>query len=255
MKVIHCELSSEFKTIEVYPLSDLHVGAKTTDYTLFKKFIKHILQQPNRFIVYNGDNMNNATKNSVSNVYGEIMRPREQKKWLIENLEPVKDRILVFVEGNHEARNTKETDQSVVEDIAYALGKSELYREDEAYLKLSFGRNIRGKRQTYGVYLTHGSGGGGTPGAALNKIVKLPLSVTADIYIIGHVHKMIGHRDTYRDIDMRNCKVVNKDRLYVISSHWQDFGGYAAKKMLTPGAKGSVPITISGTEKDFWAKI
>jgi len=122
MDIIHAELSREFETVEIFPLSDLHIGSSGVDYTLFDQYIKHILAAENRFIVYNGDNMNNATKLSKSNCYAETMRPREQKRWLIEHLEPVKDRILVFNEGNHEARSSKDTDQSIVEDIAVALG-------------------------------------------------------------------------------------------------------------------------------------
>lgn len=256
MDIIECNLSEQFETVEVFPLSDLHVGSSTTDYKLFDKFIKHILAAPNRFIIYNGDNINNATKNSKSNVYSESMRPREQKKWLINELKPVRDRILVFVEGNHEARSAKETDQSIVEDIAEALGKPSLYREDEAYIKLTFGKRTgNGKRQCYGIYVTHGSGGGGTPGAALNRLEKVALGTEADCYIVGHVHKKMAYKNGYRAVDMINNKVTERERLFVVSSHWADFGGYAAKLMLTPSAKGSVPITLYAKEKRMEAII
>jgi hypothetical protein len=36
---------------------------------------------------------------------------------------------------------------------------------------------------------------------------------------------------------------------------WQDFGGYAAQKMMRPSALGSVPIYLSGKEKYYEARI
>ena len=43
--------------------------------------------------------MNNATRSSVSNVFDETLRPREQKERLIGFLTPIKDKILCAVES------------------------------------------------------------------------------------------------------------------------------------------------------------
>lgn len=254
-KIIVHELSTDFTTLELYPLSDLHIGSPFTDTVMFQKFIRYILAEPNRFILFNGDNMNNALKSSVSNVYNETMNPREQKKWLIQELSCVKDRILCFVEGNHEYRTTKEVDLSPVEEIADRLGKYELYREDEAILKITFGKNIGktgsgyGCRIAYSIYVTHGNGGGKRPGSALNNIELLALTTDADIYICGHIHKKMAYKSVIRRIDMHNNTIRAFDRLFAYSAAWQDYGGYAVRKMLPAGSKGSTPIILSGTEK------
>jgi len=67
-------------------------------------FKKKLLNEPNSYITVAGDMMNNGLKNSVTNVYQETMRPRDQKKWLVEQLRDVKDKILCVVPGNHENR-------------------------------------------------------------------------------------------------------------------------------------------------------
>jgi predicted MPP superfamily phosphohydrolase len=240
----------KFKEVELYPLSDLHVGNRYSDIDHFRKFLEFILEKPNRFIIFNGDNANNAIKSGVSNVYHETMPPSKQKKFLIGELKCVKDRILCFVEGNHEARSTKDVDQSIVEDIATALGKEELYREDEAFLKLCFGTgNTSTNRQCYTAYVTHGAGGGKRAGSGLNNLELLALSADADMYIIGHGHKAIAHKNVIRKIDTRNNVINETLRMFVMSSSWQGFGGYASKKMLIPSAQGSVPIILSGKEK------
>jgi len=254
LDIIEFKLPESFEMVEIYPLSDLHIGDPKVDKRLFKEFINHILAEPYRFIIYNGDNMNNAIKSSVSNVYNEEMTPREQKKWLQRELEPVKDRILVFVEGNHEARTGKDTDQRIVEDIADHLGKSDLYREDEAYIKLIFGKRANsGSQMCYTIYIVHGNGGGKRPGSALNNIELLALGTDADVYIMGHVHKKMAYKNAVRRPDLRNNNILEQERLFVVSSHWSEFGGYAARKMLNPSAKGSVPIKLYGRVKKMEA--
>lgn len=256
MKIIHAELSRDFETVEVYSLSDLHIGSQFVDLKLFDRFIKNILDAPNRFIIYNGDNMNNAIKSSISNIYAETMRPRDQKRWLIENLEPVKDRILAFTEGNHEARSAKETDQSIVEDIAYALGRHDVYRGDEALIKITFGKNKKNrKRQCYSLWCTHGSGGGGTIGATMNKLQRVAMGTDADVYLTGHVHQKATSKNCKRSTDLKNNSISTRERLFVISSHFMNFGGYAAKGMMLPSAKGSVKITFHAKEKKIEATI
>jgi len=243
-------LSDKFKTIELYPLADLHIGDPKTDTVLFHKFVVHILDKPNRFIVVNGDISNNAIKSSISNVYNESMPPREQKKWLKYELECIKDRILAMTDGNHEYRTSKDSDQHIIEDIADHLGIGHVYRQDEAVIKITFGRQKENsKRAVYTIYMTHGTGGGKRPGSAINNLELLGLSIDTDIYIVGHTHKKFAYKNSFRKIDIRNNVIRTVERLFVSSSAWQDFGGYATRKMLIPSAKGALPIILHGTEK------
>ena len=248
--IIH-ELSGNIEQLEIYPLSDLHIGDPKTDIKAFRKFVKFIKAEPNRYLIFNGDNINNAIKSSVSNVYNESMNPKEQKKFLRLELQSVENRFLCFVEGNHEHRSTKETDSTIVEDIAEWLGHGDLYRDDEAFIKVSFGKKAKdGRRATYSLYVVHGTGGGKRPGSSVNNIEFSSMAIdNLDVMVMGHAHKRIAYKYQKRVIDMYNNKVRYNDVLCVVSSAWQDFSGYAARKMLTPGAKGAVPIVLSGREK------
>jgi predicted MPP superfamily phosphohydrolase len=249
-KILSYNLSEEFDRLEIYPLSDLHYGDPVCDVRAFERFAANILSEPNRYIVSIGDNVNNATRSSVSNVYNETVPPREQKKWLIERLEPLKSRILCFLDGNHEYRNTKDVDNSITYDIADKLNMASAYADNEAVIKVTFGsKSSNGKRNSYVLYCTHGAGGGKRPGSAVNNIELLGLSIDADCYIIGHVHKRMAYKSTFRRVDTQNNVIVPIERLFVVSGAWSDFAGYAARKMLTPGSKGSVPIILSGREK------
>ena len=256
-RIIDIPLKREFETVELYPISDTHIGDPRTDLLLLRRFIDHIKSQENRFVILNGDLVNNAIKSSVSNVYEEIIPPREQKKVIIKELEPIKDRILCVVSGNHEYRTKKESDQDVTEWIADKLGKGDVYKEDDALLKITFGKvgGRENKRQCYTIYVTHGNGGGKRPGSSLNNLELLGLSVDADIYIIGHTHKRIAYKSVYRRPDLYNNKIKETERLFISSAAYQEFGGYPIRKMLNPGGKGSVPVILYGREKRMEAII
>ena len=86
----------ENKDIVIYPISDLHIGSQETMMKEWKDFKKKLLSEPDSYITIGGDMMNNGTKNSVTNVYEETMRPREQKKWLVEQLSDIKDKIYAW---------------------------------------------------------------------------------------------------------------------------------------------------------------
>jgi UDP-2,3-diacylglucosamine pyrophosphatase LpxH len=245
------EKPADFEKVEIYPLSDLHIGDPSADIPAFQKFSRFILEQPNRFLILNGDLMNNAIKSSVSNVYAETMNPREQKKWLKKELKPLRDRILCIVPGNHEERTSREVDQNPTEDIADHLGLLDYYAPDEAFLKISFGkRSDNGKNVAYSLYVVHGAGGGKRPGAVVNNIELSSMAIdNLDVMVMGHAHKKIGYKYRKRIIDMYNNQVRFSEVLTVVSASWVDFSAYAARKMLIPGAKGSAPIILSGREK------
>lgn len=256
MDIIECNLSDEFDTVELFPLSDLHVGTKYTDYKLFEKFIAHILEAPNRYVICAGDNMDNATQFSAASTFDNDMTPSEQKKFLKEKLTLIKDRILCMIPGNHELKPTKYTNIEVVEALAESLGILDRYREDGAYLKVTFGKRNNHKRQVYTIYVIHGSGSAKGSGGAINRLESVSHGIEADIYLCGHYHKRVSSKDIYLKVDLQNNKIVERERLYIVSSHWASFfSGYAQKAMMRPSAKGSVPITLYAKEKRMEAMI
>lgn len=255
-KLIVHELSDTFDTLEILPLLDLHKGDDKTDEVLFHNFIRYVLEKPNRYVTLQGDLMNNAIKTSVSNVYNETMNPHEQKKWLINELKPIKDRILCIVPGNHEDRNTKDVDNRPMEDLAMVLGLERLYAQNGAFVKVSFGKGKDGNRRTYILACIHGYGGGAKPGAAANRIEDFLYTMEGvDIVIMGHVHKKLAGKPSKLVIDPRNNVISTKPVLWVVASAWQDYGGYGFRMMLRPGTKGKTPIVLYAKERYFEAVI
>ena len=231
------------KDIKIYPISDVHLGALEHNADEWNKFINKIKDEPNSYLILNGDLMNNATRSSVSNVFDDVLRPREQKTRLIEYLLPIKDKILCAVSGNHERRSGKDADNDPMYDIMCKLDLEDVYRQNTAFLKIQLGspREIA-KRQgtTYTIVVTHGTGGGIYTGASVNRNERFGYTIdNLDCLIVGHTHKGTVSKPLKIVIDARNNCVSFKEFTVISTQSWLSYGGYAMQKMLLPSSNAN----------------
>lgn len=92
----------------IYLLGDVHLGAKECLEAEFAKFLQTVKDDYAGYLILLGDLLNNGVKSSVTNVYDEVLMPGNAKRQMIEYLEPVSDKILCAVTGNHERRTLRE---------------------------------------------------------------------------------------------------------------------------------------------------
>ena len=85
------------KEIKIYPVADVHFGALEHDTHAWTKFCAKVVSEPNSYIILAGDLINNNTRSSVGSPWDDRVRPREQKRMMVEFLEPLKDKILCCV--------------------------------------------------------------------------------------------------------------------------------------------------------------
>ena len=244
----------EKRDILLFPISDVHLGASEHMAREWDDFCRKIEETPNAYIILGGDLINNATRNSVSNVFEETMRPREQKKLIAEMLMPIRDRILCSVSGNHERRSGKDADDDPTYDIMCKLDLEHLYRENMAFVKLQIGKKEGDgmKNPTYMLTVTHGAGGGMLTGGAVNRNERFGYVIDGmDCLIVGHTHKPFVTQPSKIKIDPYNNKVDIKPFKVVSSSSWLNYGGYAAQKMLLPSSHAPQTITLCGRKKDI----
>lgn len=133
--------------IHLYALGDIHVGSEQFDEASVRKKIKIIGEDPVGVVALCGDLGDYGLKNSKTNVYQATMQPKEQLDYICDLLQPIKDKIVSCVPGNHEERLTKETGIDPMLTIACRLGVEDTYRENVAILKLMFGSRA-GKKTT-----------------------------------------------------------------------------------------------------------
>ena len=232
------------REIKLYFVGDLHVGAIEANVRAWEDFCQLVLKEPFSYVCILGDMMNNATRSSVSNVFDDAMsqfpRPMEQKRYLVNQLKIISERILCIVPGNHEGRSTKDADDEPLYDVACKLDLENIYRPNIAFMKLSVGKRSDGKIskpiQVYTAAVTHGSGGGIYTGATVNRNERFAYVLNVDLLAVGHTHKGTISKPSRIDIDSYNNRVSQKSMTVISCCSWLNYGGYAARKMLLPSA-------------------
>lgn len=225
-----------FETVEIYPISDLHIGSPEFNEPAFQKISREIMEQPNRFCVILGDIVDNGIKSAVTNIYDATMQPREQRAYAAELLHPIKDRILCMTSGNHCYRSRKETDTDPAELVASKLNIEHLYQPDLVFLKITTGRRTDHCKRppNYCIGVTHGAGGGMLIGAGLNKSEPLAITMGVDLMITGHTHRPMTAPTMRFECDMAKGVMVAKEIRLLVSTGYLDYAGYASRKMLKP---------------------
>src|SRR5690606_42121984 len=108
---VEARLPAEARTwreLILVPLGDVHIGAAEFDERFFLRKLEWIAAEPNRFAIINGDLLNMAVRYSKSDIYSEVIRPQDAKRWALKALRPIADRILSATTGNHEERRSEE---------------------------------------------------------------------------------------------------------------------------------------------------
>lgn len=242
-----------YNEVIIVPVSDVHLGALEHCRPQWETFCKYVLDTPNCYILLGGDLINNSIRTSVANPFDEVIRPREQKERMVENLKPIRDRILCAVSGNHERRTTKDSDMDLTYDIMARLALEHLYRENIAFVKLGLGLRTTGDypETSFVLGVTHGAGGGIFTGAAVNRNERFGNIIEGlDALVVGHTHKGAITRPSKIVVDTVREKVSIKDYTVVSSVSWLNYGGYAAQKMLLPSQSATPQRLILGGTKD-----
>lgn len=225
----------EDNNIQIYVLSDMHIGDANADLPTLKKIVEHVRNTPNMYVILLGDILNTALKTSKSDIYSETLNVMEAQKLALELLLPIKDKILAMTPGNHENRVWKEVGVDLSLWLAEKLSVQDRYRNNNIALTIQFGSDVNGNPFRLNIFGQHGAYGGGRRlGAAMNALEDLDGIVgNADIYIRAHTHQPIqGSRNIFLFDDKGN--IHRRTKYYFNSPSVLNYGGYAAEKGYKP---------------------
>lgn len=257
MKAIRCDLPYA-DVIELHPMADLHIGDSLCDYKLILERIEYIRNTPNAYCILDGDLMDTAIASSIGDTYAANLQPMEQLKHCVKIFEPIKDKILAVLTGNHENRVYKSDGLDMTELMCSQLGIADRYSPTTALLFIRFGEGCRQSRyrpMLYTAYVTHGSGGGRKEGGKVNRLADLASIVDADIYIHGHTHLPLVFKESFFRVSGSNSSVALVDKLFVNTAAHLNYGGYGDKAGFKPASKSSPVIYLSGTKREINAKL
>ena len=227
------------KDITIYPVADVHLGAAEHAEPEWQEFVKRV-EDEDAYLILAGDLLNNGIRScKFVNPFDETIRPRDAKKRMVKYLEPLRDRILCVVTGNHERRTYKDDDQDLTYDICSKLDIEHLYRENIAYMRIRCGtRKVKDSSRincTYAFAVTHGTGGGIYTGAAVNRNERFGNVIDGlDCLVTGHTHKGFVTKPSKIVIDTREGIVRMQNYTVISCVSWLNYGGYAARGMLLP---------------------
>lgn len=257
MKAIRCDLPYAEK-IELHPMADLHLGDPGSDYKLIMQRIEHIKNTPNAYCILDGDLMDTAIASSIGDTYGASLQPMEQLKECVKIFEPIKDKILAVLPGNHEGRIYKSDGLDITSLMCSQLGIADKYSNTTALLFIRFGKvnhASHNRPQIYTVYVTHGSGGGRREGGKVNRLADLASIVDVDIYIHAHTHLPLVFRESFFRVHAPTSTVAQVDKLFVNCSAALSYGGYGDKQGYKPASTRSPVIYLDGLKHDMWATL
>lgn len=257
MKPIKCDLPYA-ELIEIDPMGDLHIGDSCCDYKSIMERIERIEKTPNLYCTLGGDLMDAAVASSIGDTYGANLQPMEQLRHCVKIFEPIKDKILAVLPGNHENRVYKTDGLDITEIMCSQLGIPERYSPTTAFLFIRFGKRTsghHGRRQLYTMYVTHGAGGGRKEGGKINRLADLASIVDADIYLHHHTHLPVVFKESFYRVSGSNSSVALAEKLFVNGAASLNHGGYGDKAGFKPASKASPVIYLNGLQHDMYAKL
>ena len=157
LDVIVKKYPQDWNVLRVYAIGDIHVGSAQFDEKATKKKLQIIQEDPQGVLVLCGDLGDYGLKNSKTNVYQATMQPADQQKYIYELFKPVADKIAAAVPGNHEERVTREAGLCPLYDLCVLWGIPDVYRENVAITKYTFGEKHNKKQNVFIGITTHGS--------------------------------------------------------------------------------------------------
>lgn len=263
MKAVKVTLPRNLKNIKIYTFADWHIGDKSCDVEAIKQAICEVERSNEAYVICNGDLMNNATRTSVSDCYAEALSPMEQLQTICELLEPIKDRILIVTQGNHESRTYRNDGVDLTSLWTQQLGIHDRYVREGGVLFLRLGEYLHGRKEhnnsglkrqvCYTVYCTHGNGGGRREGGKVNILADMASIVDCDIYVHSHTHLPMVMKQNFFRVDPNNSYVAEVEKLFVNTAAQLKYGGYGQAFEFKPSNTTTPIICLSGTRKQFTA--
>ena len=209
--------------LRVYAIGDVHVGSEQFDERAVKEKIKRIKEDPYGVVCLCGDLADYGLKNSKTNVYKAVMQPREQQRYVYELFKPITDKIVSAVPGNHEERVTREVGTCPLYDLCVLWGVQDVYRENVAIVKYTFGTRHKQDQHIFIGITTHGT--------TRNKHRKFIAGFDGiDFAISGHTH--MPEYSPHGKIRVDRTKSTAKHVAYkeIVVDPNMHLGGYGLKK-------------------------
>ena len=236
--------------LELILMGDMHIGSKYYDEDMHKKVIEHCIKKKARVILM-GDQIETATRDSVgAGIYEQNEIVDQQLEHFNYLMKPLADAglILGMHAGNHEMRLYKSSGLDITKWMAKQLKVKYFSWGKLHYFVVG--------NQGYRIYTTHGASGTRLAHTKIKSVLDLANLAEAEIYTMGHLHQLSHHIRNFYSIDLRNKKVVEEQKHFILTgSYLNHWGSYAHMKSYEPMRKGSPKLKLGGIEHSIRVSI
>ena len=194
----HSSRSDEFV---LYPLGDIHLGARACDTEALRDTIDEIKKTDRALWVGMGDYaecISLSDKRFDPKSIDPRFLPRLDDlanacfEELHKLLEPIKDKCVCLLTGNHEETARLRYSQDVHGALCLRLGVKNLGYD--SMIRWQFRRGKGGPVATIIVFASHGTIAGRKQGGKLNRMMDVATNFDADLYLWGHGHTQVAGR-------------------------------------------------------------
>jgi hypothetical protein len=246
--------------VPVVGLGDFHLGAKTCDLNLIHKVIKWI-KEHDAWWVGMGDFLEFSTKSSVgSGVYDQTMNPGEQIKVCVDLLQPIANRCIGLLKGNHEERGYKTDGNDPMATIAAQLktnltgSGSVTYFGWDGVFVISNPEKTTTHRSCYSFLAFHSYSGNKNVGLAMNWVEREVRGFLegVDVVMKAHDHNRgLSPPDEGLVFNKSNLGIGRSKRYTVLTGHFLNWeNSYASAKPMKPKPKGTVVLNLKMHRED-----
>lgn len=252
--------------IRLYPISDTHVGALASNHSHLVSLANIIADDPHAYVIGIGDYIEAISPDDwrfdpseLSTLWNDLAPSLastdtplpdyinnifyHQALYFAHLFQPTRGKWLGLINGNHESTCVRKHHFSPTSIIAHHLSAPHVGGTDESgWLRLLLRSNNR-TRHTINIYLQHGWGGGELRGSDALKLQRLLWRKSADILILGHVHRPTAFPETIEYVDRHN-NVSTKQRWGIITYPIISKHGYLARRGGNAPPSGYVVIQI-----------
>lgn len=223
LTVIVKKFPSDWPLLRLYAIGDCHVGSEQFNEAAIKKKIQIIRDDPYGVVTLCGDLGDFGLRSSVTNPLRATMQPAEQMEYIYDLFEPIKDKIVSAVPGNHEARLVKETGIDPLLTLCCRWHCEDVYRENVAILKLLFGQGSNAERQNSFIGIT-------THGSSIRKHQRfIACFQPIDFAVAGHSHTPMYYPHGVIRIDAKHATASHVGYKELVVDANLEPGGYGIK--------------------------
>lgn len=195
------KLKTRSDVVKIYPIGDLHIGKINCYEVGIRKIVREIKKDPNALWVGGGDYieaikpkdprfsmgelpdwMLNGDANSVRDRLDGIVDCQVHR--FAKLFEPIKDKCVGLIEGNHEATIRRISNEKVLNKLCNSIDVKPL--TESAFIRFNFSAHKHTRNAI--MYIEHGCGGGRSAGAEPNHLARLIADKDADMICRGHSH-------------------------------------------------------------------